>query len=851
MSVRRLPRWLVFTAVVVILALGGLASLSIGVVRQSFPIQRDRVVVPGLSGAVEVLTDTYGVPQIYADDPEDLFQAQGYLHAQDRFYEMDFRRHLAAGRLSELYGESQVQTDAYVRTLGWRRVAEQELPLLSSSTRRYLDAYAAGVNAYLHDRSAADLSLEYRLLAVQGLDYTPENWTAADSVSWLKVLAWLLGSNSGQEAERALVTATVGASRAAALYPGFPIDGFEPIVDRGTVHDRAFDPDAARASARPISSALSREELRAAAEPLGSVANQDDLLPAVLGLGAVGTETGSNSWALAGSRTASGHAMLSNDPHLATSIPSAFTQVGLHCRTVTADCPFDVSGFSMAVMPGVLIGHNRAVTWGMTTSYADVQDLYLEELQGDTVRVGKAFQPLAVVEEQIRVRGQDQPRTIRIRSSRHGPLLSDVDRRLQRVGVEPVEASGLRYAVSLSWVASTPGRSMDAVFAIDQARNFTEFRKAASLLTAPSQNLMYADTAGHIGYQLPGTIPLRGLGDGQLPAPGWDTRYDWKGTIPFAELPYAYDPPSGYLVAANQPIIGRQYQHPLGSEYSYGARSQQIADRLRYVTGLTLDGAEQLFYDDTIRLAADVVPTLLKIRVRDGWVAEGQRTLVGWDYSSPPTSAAAAYYNVVFHNILELTFRDELPEDRWPSGGDRWAAVVSTLMTQPGNAWWDDVTTPDRVEKRDDILLAAMTDARREITSLMARDTDEWQWGLLHRVRLRSQTLGMSGIAPVEALFNRGRYPVGGGPGVVNAMAYDDLAGYAVTTAPTMRMLVDLGDLDSSRWVNQSGVSGHAFHPHYDDQTLLWAGNRMWPFVASRAAVESRTTQRVELVPGG
>jgi len=849
--VRRVPRWLVSTTVVVILALAGLASLSIGAVRQSFPVESDRVTVPGLTTSVEVLRDGYGVPQIYADNAEDLFQAQGYLHAQDRFYEMDVRRHLAAGRLSELFGESQVQTDTYVRTLGWRRVAELELPLLSSSTRRYLDAYAAGVNAYTHNRSGADLSLEYRLLGIQGLDYVPESWTAADSVSWLKVLAWQLGSNSGQEAERALVTATVGASQAAALYPDYPLDGYEPIVSRGAVVNRAFDPEATRASARPITTGLSRDQLRAAAEPLESVAQTDELLPEMLGLGGVGTETGSNSWALAGSRTASGRAILSNDPHLVAAIPSVFTQVGLHCRTLTTACPFDVSGFSMAVMPGVLIGHNTAITWGMTTSYADVQDLYLEELHGDTVRVGDTFQPLTVVAEQIRVRGEAQPRTIRIRSTRHGPLVSDVDTQLQQLGANPVDATGLRYAVALSWVASTAGRSMDALFAIDQARTFAEFRKAASLLAAPSQNLMYADRAGHIGYQLPGVIPKRGRGDGRTPAPGWDPSYDWQGVIPFAELPYAYDPPSGYLVAANQPIIGRQYRYPLGSAYSYGWRSQQIADRLRGVTALTLDDAEQIFYDDTIRSAADVVPTLLKISVADAWVAEGQRTLVGWDCSSPPSSAAAAYYNVVFHNIMKLGFRDELPEDIWPGGGDRWAAAVSTLMKEPANPWWDDVATTDRVEKRDDILLAAMTSARREITSLMARDTDRWQWGKLHRVRLRHQTLGMSGIAPVEALFNRGNYPVSGGPGVVNAMAYDDLLGYAVTAGPTMRMLVDLGDLDNSRWVNQSGVSGHAFHPNYDDQTELWARNRMWLFVSSRAAIEARTTQRLELVAEG
>ncbi|HSU36166.1 MAG TPA: penicillin acylase family protein, partial [Propionibacteriaceae bacterium] len=249
---RRVPRWLLFTAVVLALVVGTVSSISVGTVRQSFPGVTGQINLPGLVGSVEVLRDDYGVPQIYADNAEDLFEAQGFVHAQDRFYEMDFRRHLAAGRLSELYGKAQVGTDTYVRTLGWRRVAEQELPLLAPSTRRYLDAYAAGVNSYLKGRSAADLSLEYTLLGVQGLNYTPEPWTAADSVSWLKVMAWDLGSNLDAEAERAIVTAQLGSSRAAALFPAYPLDGHEPIVGRGTVVGKEFDPKAHRTSARPL-----------------------------------------------------------------------------------------------------------------------------------------------------------------------------------------------------------------------------------------------------------------------------------------------------------------------------------------------------------------------------------------------------------------------------------------------------------------------------------------------------------------------------------------------------------------------------------------------------------------------
>jgi penicillin G amidase len=690
------------------------------------------------------------------------------------------------------------------------------------------------------------------VLRLQGLRYSPAAWTAVDSLAWLKVMAWDLGTNRTQEAERAIITGKLGAGRAANLFPRYPLeDDFTPIVRRGDVVGKTFDPTASRSSARPLLSGLSDDQLRKASSVLESTAKISRAIPRVLGSGSIEAETGSNSWAVAGSRTESGSAILSNDPHLATSIPSPFAQVGLHCRTLSEACPFDVTGFSMASMPGVVIGKTTKIAWGLTTSHVDVQDLYLEDVRGDTVREGDSYLPLQVITEEVHVRGEDQPRIIRIRSSRHGPLLSDVDQRFQQVSANRSPAT-TSYAVALSWTALKPGRSMDALLAIEQAQNFAEFREAAALLSAPSQNLIYADTDGNIGYQLSGAAPLRRKGNGMKPSPGWDPNYDWNGDIPFAKLPYVYNPPSGFLVAANQQVIGNQYPYPLGSTFSYGWRSQEIIDKLREAPLLTLDSAEEIFYDDTIRFAADLVPILLKIKVPDPWVVEGQRTLVGWDYSAAKDSAAAAYFNVICHNIFKLTFRDELPEeDLWPTGGDRWYAVLTILIKQAANPWWDDVRTPDKIETRDDILLAAMTNARKEITSLMARDTDQWQWGKIHNVRLQNPTLGKSGIKPIENLFNRGQYQVGGGPAVVNAMAFDDRRGYAVTAAPAMRMLIDLGDLDAARWVNQSGTSGHAFHRHYDDQTELWANQRLWPFVSSRSAVEARTTTRQELLPSG
>lgn len=846
---RRLPRWLLFIAFVLVLAVGALSSLGVVNARQSFPETEGKVVLSSLAGPVEVLRDAHGVPHVYADNAEDLFAAQGYVQAQDRFFEMDFRRHVTAGRLAELFGSSQVETDAFIRTLGWRRVAEQELKLLSPTTRRYLDAYAAGVNAYIRGRASAELSLEYQVLALTGPDYTPAPWTAVDSIAWLKAMAWDLGGNRAEETERALLTNQVGEIRTADLYPAATEQGFDPILTQGTVSDGRFDPSASASSQRVLPKGADAEDLQQAEKALATVSRLRDAIPDLLGPDELGADVGSNSFVLSGQRTTTGKPILGNDPHLATSIPSVFAQIGLHCRTVSDTCPFDVSGFSFAGMPGVVIGQNHRISWGLTTSYADVQDLYLEELKDGQARVDDHYEPLKTRVEEISVAGEERPRSITIRESRHGPLLSDVDLQLREVGERARDAGQSGYGVALSWVALTPSRTMDALFGINRATDFTEFRAAAKLLAAPSQNLVYADVDGNIGYQLPGAIPIRGEGNGMLPAPGWDTAYDWKGMIDFDELPYAYNPPSGYIVTANQAIIGPQYPRRLAADYSYGWRSQQLIDRVKDGPPLSVEQAEQLQYDDTIRFAGDLVPALLKVKIDDPWIEEGQQTLLGWDYSAPPESAAAAYFNVVFHNILKLTFRDDMPEELWPSGGDRWFAVVASLLKSPENPWWDDSTTPE-VETRDDILLQAMTNARKELTSFQARDTEAWEWGRLHRVTLEHQTLGTSGIRPVERMFNRGNYEVGGGPAVVNAMSYDDRVGYRVTNGPTMRMIIDMSAPDNSRWINQSGVSGHAFHRHYDDQTELWVNNVTLPFVVSREQVEAATKQRLELAPG-
>lgn len=386
-----------------------------------------------------------------------------------------------------------------------------------------------------------------------------------------------------------------------------------------------------------------------------------------------GNGIGSNSWVVAGKHTITGKPLLANDPHLAPQLPSLWYQMGLHCRNLSESCQYDVSGFTFSGMPGVIIGHNQDISWGMTNLGADVTDLYLEKFTADGYQYDGKVLPFKTRKETIRVAGGGS-KPITIRETRNGPLLSDRSDELVTVGKKATVDSaapdrGDGYGVSLRWTALTPGKSMDAVFAINRAKNWDEFRAGAADFEVPSQNLVYADTKGSIGYQAPGKIPTRAeRHDGSLPAPGWDSEYAWTGTIDQDELPYEYNPDRGYIVTANQAVIDPdKYPYTLTTDWGYGARSQRITDLIVAKTKgggkISTEDMRQMQTDNSSEIAELLTPMLLKIDVSDKYVREAQQLLEGWNYTQTPDSAAAAYFNAVWRNILKLSFGDKLPKE--------------------------------------------------------------------------------------------------------------------------------------------------------------------------------------------
>jgi penicillin amidase len=831
----RLLSVILILIVVVALVLGGVGFLT---VRRSFPEVSGEIQVPGLTAPVEVYRDSYGVPHIYAQTSHDLFLAQGYVHAQDRFWQMDFWRHIGSGRLAELFGESQVETDAFLRTLGWARVVEKEVPQLDPVSREILESYTQGVNAYLAEHQGAALSLEYGVLKLQNGSYQPEPWQPLHTLTWAKVMAWELSGNMDYEELRAALLKTLTAEQVEALFPPYPAD--HPVIVPGFQVGSASG-----GAARNDKSSV--EGLSAVAPGLEALEQQTAALEALLG--PVGPSIGSNSWAISGERSATGQPILANDPHLGVQMPSIWYEVGLHCAPKGDGCPYELTGVSFAGVPGVIIGHNDRIAWGFTNVGPDVQDLYIEKINPanpDQYEYQGQWVDMELVQDTIEVAGGD-PVDLTVRYTRHGPLIwqESLDEFREEVGLELPEAFG----IALRWTALDPGSTFQAVWRMNRAQNWDEFLDAVSYFEVPSQNMLYADVEGNIGYQTPGRIPVRAAGHtGKLPVPGWTGENEWQGFIPFEELPRSFNPPEGYIVTANNAVVGPDYPYSLSTNWDAGFRAQRIVDLIQAAPGpIDLATIQQMQGDNLSPMADELLPILLGLSVDEPRLAEARALLEGWDGQEDMDCAAAALFEAFWKHLLFVTF-DELGEEHPPTGSAGWYEVVRGLVPRPDDPWWDVVATAE-VEGRDAVFGQALAEAVDELEESLGEDPAGWAWGDLHTVTFRSESFGQSGIAPIEALFNRGPYPCAGGASIVNATGWVASRGYEVVGLPSMRMIVDLSDLSNSLMMHTTGQSGHAYHPHYVDMADPWRYIEYHPMLWDRAQVEGAQEAHLTLRP--
>jgi penicillin amidase len=800
-------------ALIILLAVAGFVAWR--TVSSPWPKTNGELSLPGLQEQVTVIRDKRGIPHIYASNTHDLFMAQGYVHAQDRFWQMEFWRRIGAGRLSEIFGESQVETDRFLRTMGIVPAAERTWEAVDDETRSTLEAYAEGVNAYI-DQNKDDLPMEFKVLGLTGVKFTPEPWKPLDTITWSTMMAFDLGGNYKHELRRAQLMDRYGEAWMHELMD-IPYDEHHPSI---VPTDVAWDK-------------LGLETTVAS-------------LPGGLMLGS-GDGVGSNNWVVAGEHTETGMPLLANDPHLSIQMPAIWYENGLHCQPAGPDCPYDIVGFSFASVPGVIIGHNQRIAWGVTNTGPDVQDLYVERINPDNpnqYEVNGQWRDMDIHQEEIKVAGKDEPVIITVRSTRHGPIINDV-----AFGPGSDWAYGWQ-PLALQWTAIGTNRLPQSILTIDRATDWDSFREGLQYWDAPAQNFVYADMDGNIGYQMPGLIPIRAQGDGGMPVPGWNDDYAWTGFIPFDELPRSFNPEQGYLITANNRVIGPDYPYFISKEWAPGYRAQRIEELITSKDKLGVADFQKIHGDNANLLARAIIPTLAEVPLERSEVAAMRDRLTQWDVQQNKDSVETVFFETFYYHLIPAIYEDELA-DMAPHPSSSAKSLIETLMSQPDSHWWDNVTTPG-IETENDILAQALNEAYDDLIERVDKNPDKWRWGPLHTATFRNQTLGESGVGFVEAIFNRGPFETGGGGAIINATSWggEEPNPFNVVWLPSMRMIVDMADLNRSLTINTTGQSGHPYNKHYIDQAEDWAAIAYQPMFWDRAQLEAQAEGTLTLTPG-
>jgi len=779
-----------------LLAAGAAVLVGGYVLRRPVPGGRGKVSLKGLREGAEIIRDRWGVPHIYTSSVNDAAFAVGYAQAQDRLWQMELNRRAASGTLAELLGEQALEIDRMTRRIGFRRAAERDWREADKEERAVLEAYSAGVNAYL-DR--AKMPLEFTILRSR-----PASWTPVDSLAFGRLFGWALTGNWDSEIVRSWTIERYGAEVMAELEPNYPA-GAPVIVPPGT-EAKGLRPDLL-------------DDLR-----------QTEQLVGFAGRGA------SNNWAVDGTKSVTGKPLLASDPHLTLSMPSIWWEMHIDSPEMKA------AGVGLPGLPAVIMGHNDRIAWGMTAALVDGDDLFVEQVDpadAPRYRQNGKWSRGEVIREEIIVRKRKEPVIEEILVTRHGPVISPA-------------IKGETRTIALKTSALEPAHQVKAMMNVMAAQNWDEFRDALRGWPFPSLNFGYADVDGNIGYQLAGLVPMRGKGHGTVPAPGWTEDYDWKGFVPFDELPNSYNPETHWIASANNKIAEDDYPHFLSVENADGFRQKRIVQMLEAKEKHSVAGFEAMQADQLSLAAKELVPLIAELKPEDEWSRRAITFLRAWDYRLTPDSAAACVYEVFFAHLVRRTLEEKLgswsdffmgkgihmlrPHTMFFVASHSW--LMEKMRERPD--WFAGKTWAQAMEE-------TLASAVGELRELLGDEVSRWQWGRLHKQRF-GHTLGQ--VRGLDRVFNRGPVPLGGDANTVWQAAYVPYHGYDVNSfTASWRQIIDLADFNSSRATLPSGQSGHPGSRHYADMTGMWRRGEYHPMLWDREHVEVQARGRLELTP--
>jgi len=791
-----------------LIILVGLAILLVTATRVFFrlplPDYEGTVELEGLASDVQVRFDPYGVPHIFAENDEDLFFAQGYITARERMFQMDMTRLAGRGELSSLFGEATLQTDKFMKTVGFYRLASVEFAQLSEECRDIIVAYTRGVNAYIE--TVKHLPREYVFLRAR-----PGPWVPEDTVVCATLMAYSLTRSKKTE----LILYRIGENTDRETLEYFipsPPD-FAPTVSG----------PAARHGARPHENSFIRYPSRS----LAATAIKAPLGP---------PEIAASNWMIySGSLTTTGAPLFTGSPDLKPRIPALFNVIHLKSDTL------DAIGGAIPGTPGVsAVGFNGKIAWSMVNGRVDELDYFIEKIHPENPNqylTENGYEDFRIVEETLKIKTKEGIREekLEVKISRHGPIISEV------MPLAPDNAA-------MKWVGMEPTGLVQGFLELNKASTFEEFREALRHVKTPTLNVGYADVQGNIGYQYVASPPIRKKGTGTLPVPGWTGEYAWQGTIPFERLPYDLNPGKGYLASFNNPAKETDYH--LTNYYLY-ERALRFEELAKDLGGLTLERARDLQLDTVSVVAKRWLPHVVRAcRDRDD-MEKGLKLFDGWDYDIRTESPAATLFNAFYFRLMENTFADEVGVPLWTEYlSQSYIIYVPDLLLirmadQDDHILFDNVLTTPLRETRDAVVLKSMEEAVEELTQRLGPDPQGWTWGKVHR---------MTFVHPMGAklpFFNLRPIPTDGDTFTINAGMWDNTKPYEMESGGVIRLVVDFSDFEKSTIICPPGQSGHYMSPHYDDLAHMWAEGSQIPMHFASAEDLSRvlTLKRTQKIP--
>lgn len=788
-------RRILFAVAGLVVAVLVVAAGALGWLYTSLPNVDTTHKVADLTAPVDIVRDVHGIPYIYAKSAREAYVALGFVHAQDRLWQMEMTRRHASGRLAEVLGARALASDRLMRVLGLARLAEAQYASLEPPVREALEAYAAGVNAWRRAHRGA-LPPEFLFLG-----FAPEPWRPADSLLWGKVMALTLSGNWRGELLRARLSRKLPADKVAELWPERPPDAAQQLGRlAGLLDDRTL---AALAAALPP-------------------------LPPVRGA--------SNAWVISGTHTGGKKPILANDPHLGFAAPILWYLA----RIETPD--FALAGATVPGVPFMVLGHNGHIAWGMTTTQADLQDLFVEQVvpeDASRYQTPDGAQAFETRGEVIRVRGAADV-ALTVRATRHGPVISDV-----AAVAQGVAGDGKVLALAATFLRDDD-RTPQALFRLNRARTWDGFVAALKDFHAPVQNVHYADTAGNIGFVAPGRVPVRKSGQGWVPSPGWTGESDWIGFVPFEHLPRLFNPREGRIVSANNKIIADDYPYFLSHDWAPGYRSRRIHQLLDEEKTPSLDNQARIQRDIVSLMAQELLPLMTDIKPVKESYEKILITMQAWSGAMARRQAEPLIFSYWLRELNRALYADELGE-LFPRYFDLHPRVVARVLKE-NSVWCDDVTTPDKEDCKSRIVLAL-----ERAMSVLAKNREahfaRWRWGDVHRARFPHSLFSglpiIGGRADLAIDTDGAEDTVNRGASRVD----DEREPFAHVHGPGLRAIYDLGNLEQSRFMIATGQSGNILSPHYQDLLKDWRDGRYLRLGLNRRALESAAKGTLRLEP--